>query len=57
MAGIVLLIYIVWAIGQTFDKNIKINYLKAFLAYLLGAITLFLFLILLGAFLNLFIKH
>jgi Protein of unknown function (DUF3667)/Yip1 domain len=57
MAGIVLLIYIIWAIGQTFDKNKKLNYLKALLAYLLGAITLFLFLILLGTFLNLFIKH
>jgi hypothetical protein len=36
IAAVVSLIYCSWAIGQFFDKRKKINYLKAFLAYLLG---------------------
>lgn len=39
MAGVV---YCSWAIGQFFDKQKKVNYVKGFLAYLLG-MTMFFF--------------
>ena len=57
VAGMVLLVYIIWAIGQTFDKNKKINYVKALLAYLLGGLTFFLSVMILGFFLDFFTKH
>lgn len=57
VTGMILLAYSVWAIGQTFDKSKKLNYLKAFLAFMLGCATFMLFVILLGSFLNLFTKH
>ncbi len=57
ITGMILLAYSVWAIGQTFDKSKKSNYLKAFLAFMLGCATFMLFVILLGSFLNLFTKH
>lgn len=47
-ASIVGMAYITWAIGQFFDKKKPINYLKAFVSYLLGFITSMLFLIALG---------
>jgi hypothetical protein len=57
IAGKVLLIYSVWAIGQTFDKSKKINYLKAFFAFMLGCITFVLSVLLLGYLLDFFTKH
>jgi hypothetical protein len=48
IGGIIGLIYATWAIGQFFDKNKKVNYLKGFLSYLLGMITFFLGAIILG---------
>ena len=57
ITGMILLAYSVWAIGQTLDKSKKSNYLKAFLAFMLGCATFILFVILLGSFLNLFTKH
>ena len=48
LGGLIALIYTSWAIGQFFDKNKKVNYLKAFLSYLLGMITFFLGAIILG---------
>jgi len=41
-------LYISWAIGQFFDKKKWFNYLKAFLAYILGMITFTLLAILVG---------
>lgn len=46
--GIIGIIYASWAIGQFFDKNRKVNYLKGFLSYLLGMITFFLVATILG---------
>ena len=46
--GMIGLIYTSWAIGRFFDNNKKVNYLKAFLSYLLGMITFFLGAIILG---------
>ena len=48
IGGMIGLVYSSWAIGQFFDKNKKINYLKGFLSYLLGMITFFLGAIILG---------
>lgn len=48
IGGIIGLLYASWAIGQFFDKNKKVNYLKGFLSYLLGMITFFLGAIILG---------
>ncbi len=48
VGGIIGIIYTSWAIGQFFDKNKKINFLKGFLSYLLGMITFFLAAIVLG---------
>lgn len=38
-SGIIGFVYCTWAIGQFFDKSLKMNYLKAFLSYFLGMIT------------------
>lgn len=48
IGGIVGLVYVSWAIGQFFDKNKKINYIKGFLSYLMGMVTFFLGAIILG---------
>ncbi len=39
IAGIIGVLYASWVIGQFFDKNKKVNYLKGLLSYLLGMIT------------------
>jgi hypothetical protein len=41
-------IYTSWAIGQFFDKNKKVNYLKGLLAYLLGMISFYFIAVILG---------
>ena len=48
IGGIIGFVYLSWAIGQFFDKNKKVNYLKGLLSYLLGMITFFLGAIMLG---------
>ena len=48
IGGIIGFVYFSWAIGQFFDKNKKVNYLKGLLSYLLGMITFFLGAIMLG---------
>jgi hypothetical protein len=48
IGGMVGVGYAFWAIGQFFDKDKKLNYLKALLSYLLGMITFFVAAILLG---------
>lgn len=48
IGGITVFIYIPWAIGQFFDKNKKMNYLKALIAYLLGGLTFYFLAVILG---------
>lgn len=48
VGGIIGFLYTSWAIGQFFDKNKKLNYLKAFVAYLLGMLTFYILAIILG---------
>ena len=47
-AGIAGFVYMTWAIGQFFDKNKKLNYLKAFFAYILGSLTFIVVLAIIG---------
>jgi hypothetical protein len=55
-AGFIGAAYISWGIGSFFDKNKKINYLKAILSYILGMITFSMLLILLGLLISLGVK-
>jgi hypothetical protein len=48
IGGFVGFIYTSWAIGQFFDKNKKLNYLKGFVAYFLGMITFYFLAVILG---------
>lgn len=57
IVGLILLLYCIWAIGQTFDESKMINYLKAFLAFMLGLVTFSLSVLLLGFLIDFFIKH
>lgn len=54
--GIVGFVYASWAIGRFFDKSKKINYLKGILSYILGMISFFLVVILLGVLIDLIVK-
>lgn len=56
IAGVVGFIYLTWAIGQFFDKNKAISYVKAFFAYILGMLTFSLTAILLGTIIDLIIQ-
>tara|TARA_R110002049_G_scaffold166649_5_gene332766 strand:+ start:366 stop:1097 length:732 start_codon:yes stop_codon:yes gene_type:complete len=43
------IVYISWAIGQFFEKGKKMNFLKAFLSYMIGMFSFFLFAFALGS--------
>ncbi|WP_333663789.1 DUF3667 domain-containing protein [Chishuiella changwenlii] len=57
VSSVVGLLYIVWAMGQFFDKRKFINYLKAFFSYVLGILTFSITLILIGALVDSILKH
>jgi hypothetical protein len=57
IGGIVGFVYTTWAIGLFFGKGTIINYVKVFFAYFLGVITFSLTAILLGALIDLLLKH
>lgn len=57
IAGMVGVAYSVWGIGQFYDKKRIANYFKAFVAYMLGMITFWLFAFLSGTLIDLIIKH
>ena len=48
IGGITGFIYISWAIGQFFNKRKKVNYLKGLLSYVLGMVTFFFVIVILG---------
>lgn len=48
-ASILGILYISWAIGQFFDKKIKMSYLKSFISYILGMFTFSIFAFALGS--------
>jgi hypothetical protein len=49
--------YCSWAIGQFFDKKKRINYVKAFVSYMLGMLTFSLSALLIGVLIDSVIKH
>lgn len=55
-AGIIGFAYITWAIGQFFDKNKPLNYLKAFFAYIFGALSSVLLAIAIGLIMDAVLK-
>ena len=57
IASVVGIGYCSWAIGQFFDKKRIVNYVKALAAYMLGMITFTAAAIMLGALIELIIKH
>jgi hypothetical protein len=57
IAGFIGMSYCIWAIGQFFDKTKPISYVKAFVSYVLGLITFSFSAVILGALIDLIIKH
>ncbi len=57
IAGLAGFIYTTFAIGQFYEKDKIINYVKAFSAYVLGMITFTLIAIIIGTTIDLLIKH
>ncbi len=57
IAGIVGVIYLVWASGNFFEKNKVLNYLKALISYLLGMITFFVLIFAIGITIDILYKH
>lgn len=57
IAGILFMVYATFAIADFFDKRKVKNYLKSFIAYMLGMITFFASAVILGKIIDLIIKH
>jgi hypothetical protein len=57
VSGIIGVSYCAWAIGQFFNQNKVINYLKALVSYILGMLTFLISAILLGVFIDILTKH
>ncbi|MFM9989645.1 DUF3667 domain-containing protein [Flavobacterium sp.] len=57
IAGIIGIVYCVWAIGQFYDKNKIANYIKGLFAYILGMITFWIFPVLIGTIIDLINRH
>lgn len=57
ISGIIAVSYCTWAIGLFFDSTKAINYLKALVSYILGMLTFFISIMLLGVLVDVFIKH
>ncbi len=57
VAGIIGIIYLIWAVGNFFDKNKIGSYFKALLSYILGFITFFIAIGLIGITIDLLIKN
>jgi hypothetical protein len=53
----VAMIYISWAIGQFFDRKRILSYLKAFMSFLLGVLTLIILIVLIGILIDMIIKY
>ena len=56
IGAILAIIYTAWSIGQFFDSNKKINYLKGLFAYILGMITFYFLAVILGSGIDLISK-
>jgi predicted tellurium resistance membrane protein TerC len=49
--------YVLWAIGQFFDKKKAISYVKAFLSVILGSIIFEILIQVVGGIIDIIIKH
>ena len=57
IAGPIGIVYCVWAIGQFYDKKKPASYIKGLFAYILGMITFWIFVALIGTIIDLINKH
>jgi Protein of unknown function (DUF3667) len=57
IAGLIGVIYLVWAIGNFFEAKKIGNYLKALISYLLGTITFYIIIFIIGITVDKLIKH
>ncbi len=57
IAGIIGTAYCIWAIGQFYDHSKVLNYIKSLFAYILGLITFWIFVFLIGTVIDLIDKH
>lgn len=57
VGGVVVMIYCAWAIGQFFDRAKGWNYVKGCISYILGLLSFSLSVFLIGALIDLTIKH
>lgn len=57
IAGILGAVYSIWAIGQFYDKKKPASYLKGLIAYILGFITFWVLIFLIGTMIDLICKH
>jgi len=57
ISAVIGIAYCTWAIGQFFNTKKVSGYLKAFFAYLLGMLTFSIAALLLGALIDIFLKH
>lgn len=57
IAGMISVIYLVWATGDFFEKNKIANYFKALICYLLGMITFFILIFAIGITIDIIIKN
>ena len=57
IAGVIGIVYCVWAIGQFYEKKNTSGYMKGLFAYILGMITFWVFPILIGTIVDVLNKH
>lgn len=57
IAGMIGVIYLIWAAGNFFEKNKALNYFKVLMSYLLGTITFFILLFATGITIDLLFKN
>jgi hypothetical protein len=57
IAGVIVIAYCVWAIGQFYDKDKLSSYVKGLFAYILGMITFWIIPVLIGTIIDLINKH
>ncbi len=57
IAGVIGIVYCVWAIGQFYDKNKLSSYIKGLFVYILGMINFWVIPILIGTIIDLINKH
>lgn len=57
MAGIIGMLYIIWATGNFFEKNKISNYIKALISFMLGTIVFYIIVFAIGITIDILTKH